>query len=133
MKLNKRQCREMVNIIQIFIKDHGLSQFRLRELKILNGFSEVRGTITIEQLYKDFSIFIYEEVADSYEECIETLMHELTHLYLYDIFDYVELLRRHKADSIYITEANQMWEQITYKLSEYFLQQMKTANKIKQL
>ena len=118
------QKKHLHKIITEFQKKFSLEQFKLDRLILINDYNVdnvgVIANIAIDLQYKTFTIRMWLAGMDGdFTNAQSALIHELTHLFLYDMLSYNEMLSRHDADNMFRIEAHELYENITYRLSPY--------------
>ena len=125
MVITPKDKKRVLLLIRKFIQVNSLSQYSIDEIIYIDDTSEgnmAAASITIDSFTKKFVIRVYTVYVDSYKTLCEMLLHELTHLYLYEINDFNEFLIRHNADQFVVKELAKVYEDITYRLTKVFEQ-----------
>lgn len=123
MAVSQRDEKRIKKLINSFLVNHALTEWTLAELILINDLSpndDSAATIAIDDRQREFVIRVYTNYIGTYEELGYYVLHELTHLFLYEVNAYIWFLKRHDAAQTFITEAGDMYEKITYKLSKVF-------------
>jgi hypothetical protein len=118
------QKKHLHRIITEFQKKFCLEQFKLDNLILINDYNTedagIIANIAIDLQYKSFTIRMWlGGMGGNFETAQKALVHELTHLFLYDMLAYYEMLVRHNADNLFRIEAHELYETVTYRLSPY--------------
>jgi len=121
LKLTIFQINQLKRSIVEFQKSFDLQFFTLGELVVVDDRSQngSLGEISIDLNYSTFVVKLYTRSVGSYEEVKRVLYHELTHLLLHDVLRYIQLIKRNGASDLQVTEARQLWETLTHKLSPH--------------
>ncbi len=123
MKVSLRDEKRIRKLIESFLMNHGLSAWNMVDLIMIDDMSpgdDTAATIRIDDQQREFSIRVYTNYVGSYTDLSYYIIHELTHLFMYEVNAYIELLKRHDANNMFVVEAGDMYEKITYKLSKIF-------------
>jgi Zn-dependent peptidase ImmA (M78 family) len=123
MAVSQRDEKRIKKLINSFLVNHALTEWTLAELILINDLSpkdDAAATIAIDDRQREFVIRVYTNYIGTYEDLGYYVIHELTHLFLHEVNAYIRFLARHEASQMFITEAEDMYEKITYKLSKVF-------------
>lgn len=121
MKVSNRDKKKITKFINDFIKDQNLAQFTMRNLIFIDdGHETAAATITIHDQEKEFTIRIYTVYCENYKDMLFFLIHELTHLYLYEMNTYHGFLTRNTENTILASEFIELYEKITCQVAKIF-------------
>lgn len=124
MQITERDKQRILKLIKSFMTNNGLLHYTMSDIIYIEDISHdsSKATITMYNEERDFIIRIYTVYYASYYELCSSVIHELTHLFLHEINDYWDLLKRNNAADFFLNELELTYEKITCKVSKIFEQ-----------
>lgn len=125
MEITKTDKKKVSLLVKTFLANNKLEEWDYKEIIYINDISkdhEYAANIKILENDREFQIRVYLAYCSTLKDVYEFVLHELTHLYLYEINAFRNMLARHDANEFFIKEAYEMYETVTIKVTKIFTQ-----------
>lgn len=124
MQVTEQQKQRILKLIKSFMKNNDLLYYTMSDIIYIDDVShdQSKATITMYNEERDFILRIYTVYYTSYYDLCCSVIHELTHLFLHELNDYLNMLIRNNAADFFTNELSLVYEVLTCKVSKIFEQ-----------
>lgn len=122
-RIKNTEKAQVEKLIKTFLKNNNLTQYSHSGVIYIDDISpaQTSANIRIYSQEKVFEIRVYLGMCRDLRDVFEFVIHELTHLYLYELNDLYEFLVRNKVEEYILNELVQKSEEIVCKLAQIFI------------
>ena len=125
MKITDYQKSRIHKLVNKFIEDNKLLHYSgdiqyVEEEKCDENTNKTLATIYFHHDRREYLINVFIDEIDNFESLKETILHELTHLFFYEVDEFYRFLIRDTENDVLKMACEKMYESITYKTTELF-------------
>lgn len=124
MTITSHQKARIEKLMSRFIEDNKLSHYygsiEYTEEEKTDDCEEVIASIYMEHKRKEFLITVHINRIANLDMLKETILHELTHLFFYEVDEFYRFLEEDTENVVLKMACQKMYESITYKTTEIF-------------